>query len=419
MKDAIRTALKNIDTIRTIYKKFITPTLNPEQQEEYIDNLETWTPVMVVCENCGRLIHPGKTLHSGGNIPNRITAFDLTADTVTYTCASCNHQATAAITKARLKLTWRVDWPAKWAIHKVTCEPAGKDHATKGGAYDTGLEICKRVFEYPGPVKIPYEWLRFGAQDMKTHKGIIFTPQEYLKIGMPETLRYQILNTPASKAINIKPELFPQLIDETLEIEDLYFGDENPNDPKWLLARQLYPLIIIGEIPPHKPLRLPFRFSMIFAQLDSIMTSDQIIQKSRTVFKQINDIQEILPEHDRIIEQELDRAKYWVKYYAPEKRRITIPQTPPLELRTEITPPIKEALDRLISKLTQDEEITEVGLQNFIFQTGSNIKGSSIKQFFSLIYRILLNKSFGPRLGAFILSLDRDWVIQRIQNVIS
>ena len=32
------------------------------------------------------------------------------------------------IRKADGKMPWRIDWVARWIIHQVTCEPAGKDH---------------------------------------------------------------------------------------------------------------------------------------------------------------------------------------------------------------------------------------------------------------------------------------------------
>ena len=39
-------------------------------------------------------------------------------------------------------MPWRVDWAARWAIHGITCEPAGKDHGAAGGSYDT-IPICR------------------------------------------------------------------------------------------------------------------------------------------------------------------------------------------------------------------------------------------------------------------------------------
>ncbi len=44
------------------------------------------------------------------------------------------------------KLTWRVDWPARWAVLGVTVEPLGKDHASRGGSYDTGKRIVREIY---------------------------------------------------------------------------------------------------------------------------------------------------------------------------------------------------------------------------------------------------------------------------------
>ncbi|MHA1917665.1 MAG: lysine--tRNA ligase [Candidatus Ranarchaeia archaeon] len=417
MKEAIRTSLKNIDILREIYKKYITPTLNENQKESYLRSLETWNPVMIVCESCGKLMHPGKALKDGENIPNRIMDFDLKEDTVTYKCNSCQNKDTVSIEKSRLKLTWRVDWPAKWSVYNVICEPAGKDHATKGGAYDTGLEICNRVFGYQGPVKIPYEWLRFGTQDMKTHKGITFTPKEYLRIGHPETLRYQILKTPGNKAINIKPEFIPKTIDESLEIEEFYYNQEEGN-PKTSEAKNLYPLIVVKDIKKNKPKRLPFRFAIIFAQLESIMSEEQVNEKSLSVFNEINGLDKENTEYLDNVKKELSLAKTWVELYAPERMKIIIPEEIPEMTIMELSSNFKTALKEIISILSSGKKISEEKLQNKIFKIAEKNEQLTTKELFQGIYKIILNKKYGPRLGAFILSLDREWVIERMKQIL-
>ena len=62
------------------------------------------------------------------------------------------------------KLTWRVDWPARWAMLGVSVEPFGKDHATRGGSYDTGARIAREVFDYEPPLPVPYEWISLKGQ---------------------------------------------------------------------------------------------------------------------------------------------------------------------------------------------------------------------------------------------------------------
>ena len=46
-------------------------------------------------------------------------------------------EGTSNINKAEGKLPWRIDWAARWGIHNITSEPAGKDHGSAGGSYDT------------------------------------------------------------------------------------------------------------------------------------------------------------------------------------------------------------------------------------------------------------------------------------------
>ncbi len=50
-------------------------------------------------------------------------------------------EGSSDIRKGEGKLPWRIDWAARWGIHGITCEPAGKDHGAAGGSFDTGIPI--------------------------------------------------------------------------------------------------------------------------------------------------------------------------------------------------------------------------------------------------------------------------------------
>ena len=54
-------------------------------------------------------------------------------------------EITNNMAKGEGKLPWRLDWPSKWKVLGVTFEAFGKDHATKGGSYDTGKEIIEKT----------------------------------------------------------------------------------------------------------------------------------------------------------------------------------------------------------------------------------------------------------------------------------
>ncbi|MFW9938890.1 MAG: lysine--tRNA ligase, partial [Candidatus Thorarchaeota archaeon] len=210
MKEKIKIALQNTEKIKKILRKYILPTLDDNKKKLFIEMQKNWMPVMALCEKCGKI----QSKKTDGTIkPNRIKKYLEQENKIFYECPACGYKGEFSIYSGRLKLNWRIDWPAKWAIFKTTCEPAGKDHSVKGGAYDTGLEICQEIFDYIGPIKLPYEWLRLGEQDMKTSKGIVFTPKDYLNIADPEIFRMLILRTNPMKHISLRLEEMPQYFD--------------------------------------------------------------------------------------------------------------------------------------------------------------------------------------------------------------
>ena len=96
------------------------------------------------------------------------------------------------IRKGEGKLPWRIEWPAKWAIHGVTCEPFGKDHGASGGSFDTGKKIAP-LFNIKAPYDLTYEWISLkGVGAMSSSVGTTIGPLEVLEIVPPEIVRYLI-----------------------------------------------------------------------------------------------------------------------------------------------------------------------------------------------------------------------------------
>ena len=96
------------------------------------------------------------------------------------------------------KLPWRIEWPAKWALFDVACEPFGKDHGAAGGSYDTGKEIVKLFEDKNGnPCKAPfpltYEWISIkGGGAMSSSTGNAISPLDVLELVPPHIIRYLI-----------------------------------------------------------------------------------------------------------------------------------------------------------------------------------------------------------------------------------
>lgn len=79
------------------------------------------------------------------------------------------------------KLTWRVEWAARWKIFGVTCEPFGKDHAASGGSYDVSSVISEEIFNYEAPYPVPYEWITLDGEAMSKSHGVFFYTRGMVK----------------------------------------------------------------------------------------------------------------------------------------------------------------------------------------------------------------------------------------------
>ena len=66
---------------------------------------------------------------------------------LTYRCTSCGHEENADLrTSKEIKLGWRVDWPMRWQFEKTLFEPAGKDHHSQGGSFDTARLVSDEIY---------------------------------------------------------------------------------------------------------------------------------------------------------------------------------------------------------------------------------------------------------------------------------
>jgi len=404
MKNLIRLALNRVEDLRKIMVEVVGPTLQQNQLEKFKKEMEEWYPCLVLCENCGKLK------------PTKVLGWEPKTDSLTYECAECNHKGEVKVKDWPVKLRWRIDWPAKWAIFKVSCEPAGKDHCVKGGAYDTGEQIVSRVFGWKGPYRIPYEWVLLGEKAMKTHKGISFTFSEWLSVAPPEVYRYLILREEPRKHINFAPERLLQLIDEFEKTEKIYFGVEKPsNQLEELTAKIVYPLSIPDKTPEELPVRLPYRFAVIMVQLTPLLGEDKVLGKSLTILKKLYGKEKLKPEEVLAVKERLKMAEYWVENYAPNELKIRLTEKVSGEIKEKLSGKQKEALKIFLEKF-EEKDWDEESLQFEVFEIGKSLGiGPKI---FEAFYLIFLGKRFGPRLAPFLLSLEKGFVVQRLKEVV-
>ncbi|GAB4312479.1 MAG: lysine--tRNA ligase [Promethearchaeota archaeon] len=428
MQEMVATGLTKVDDVKRIIREHVLPTLDEAARHKFLEGQKTWMPAMVVCEECERT----QTRDERGNIvPNRVQSFEPEAGTVAYRCPACGHEGEVPVASGRVKLNWRLDWPAKWALFRTTLEPAGKDHAVKGGSYDTGLALCREIYGYEGPIKLPYEWMRLGNRDMSTSGGVVFTPKTYLTMGHPELVRMKVLRTNPNKHISFRVEELPLAYDEYERMERIYYGLERVDSEEELReVRYVYPLCRVERgSPPARLTRkwLPFRYAMLAAQLESLLGWEKTYDKCVQVMKKLEYARVLTPQEVR---SDLDKALAWLAEIRrmvdatsdpAEKRQLAkhatfvdVPDVVDGRLAGQLSDEQRSALRGLVNALEGDQWEDEDRLQNLVFEVARN-NGVKPRQLFQAVYLGLLGKKMGPRLGPLLVALEKQWVLDRLR----
>jgi len=390
MTDLIRTSLENADKIRTILNRY---------REKPLP--EDWLPYDAVCSNCGRLA--------------TTQAYAWHDNYVEYVCegsdytAGCGHRGEADYTRGEGKLTWRVEWPARWKLIGVTCEPFGKDHAVVGGSYDTGKLIAKKIFGYEAPYSVPYEWVSLKGKRMSSSKGVVFTLLQWLEIAEPELLRYFIFRSKPMKAKEFDPGLpLLDFYDEYDLVEGVYFGKVKSSGRREEQLKRIYELSQTGEPPKVQPQRVPFRFAAVLSQ---VMQNPKHATEILTSRKMLIDPSKSDIE---LAVLRLGRARNWVAKHAPERLRFKVSETLPADVKQALTRNQREGLKQLAADLSE-RDFTPVELHNHIYGLAEKI-GLKPPELFNAIYLVLIGRESGPRAGNFISALDKEFVTKRFKE---
>lgn len=333
-----------------------------------------WSPLDAQCDACGKLTG------------TQVTAFDAAVGTVSYQCV-CGHSGKSAVGRAG-KLTWRVDWPARWQALGVTVEPFGKDHASRGGSYDTGKRILDEIFRRTdAPYAIPYEWVSLqGKGDMSSSKGNLVTLFDLTGAVPPDVVRYMIFRARPMRRIVFDPGL--PLLNLVDEYDDTTSRGRDPRAAD--LAR------LVDTPPPD----VPFRHLVTLVQI-----SDGSAQAVRKVLER-NQLE--MPDAD-VLQSRLEYARYWLDNFSPEEMRLQLHDELPPGI--DLSEPERTALGQLGGSVKP--EMTGDEIHALIYEIATEL-GLDGKGLFRAIYGVFLGQPRGPRAGWFLSSLDTSFVRKRL-----
>jgi lysyl-tRNA synthetase class 1 len=112
-----------------------------------------------------------------------------------------------------------------------------------------------------------------------------------------------------------------------------------------------------------------------------------------------------------------DNARAWVRYYAPDAMRFSILE----ELTAEVIGNLSDEQRNYLRLLAQRLEETPwegQAIHDAVHGLSKEI-GLKARDAFGAVYIAMLDKTRGPRVGYFLASMERDWVVARVRDAAS
>ncbi len=350
---------------------------------------DDWWPLSVFCASCNR--DTTKVLGREGSYGVR------------YSCESCGNEETVDLrSTSAVKLPWRIDWPMRWAEEKVDFEPAGKDHHSEGGSFDTAKLTSLEVFGHEPPVSFQYDFVRIkgGSGKISSSTGEVVSLADVLRYYQPEVVRYLFAGTrPNSEfAISFDLDVLKNYEDYD-KIERSYFN--KPDNPKklkkWEKDARIYELSQVGAVPESLPYQIQIRHLTTLLQIHSGNVD--------AVIDYLGD----LPAGDEArFRSRAACAWNWVQEFAPEDFRFSLRSSSdaPAELEPELAGTVG-ALGRLAAEKLGT--LSEKEFSNLMYEL-MHERNLESADFFTAVYQALIGKDKGPRLINFLHVLGRETV---------
>ena len=391
MDGFIRTALDRAHVVRDLYRRV-----------SNVQHPDTWHPVLVICETCGKVGTTIVTRWDGERV-----FYECRAELVTW-ARGCGSSGWVSPFGGRAKLPWNLEWAAQWSLFGVTIEPCGKDLATAGGSRDRSDAVAREVFEREPPINVPYEFLNVGGRKMSTSKGRGTAAHRIVEVLPPEPLRTLMIRSRPNSAIDFEPEgtdAVPRLFDEFDRLGDAVAGRD-----------------VKGELPPG--------FASIFryALRDAAADFEAEAAAFRPSFSHLAFLLQVpgadvaalvaaekgsgLDDHEAaILAERLAAARVWLNDYAPERARMRVQAGLPEGVAG------LDAEQRAFLATLAEEGAARTGdeWQSAIFET-SKAGGLPPGRAFAALYTAFLGRPNGPRAGWLLASLDRAFVMRRLRE---
>lgn len=407
-RSQIRTAVEHRDEIETILARHRTKqaassdapaeVVESDAEEDTVvaggGDLSRF-PFKPYCASCGR---------------DTLELTDFTDPVLSYTCRSCDHSGRFDLdTDTDGKLVWKVDWPMRWAFEGVDFEPGGLDHATPGSSYTVGKDVVK-LFGGRAPAFVSYNFVgQAGVVKMSSSKGGVPTPAEALRILEAPILRWLYVRRQPKQAFNI--DFGPEVVRLYDEWDALTRKAATKRDVAVLAYERAASTSTAGRLPT-SPVVVPFR--TLSSVADVTAGSAEMISR---VVSHVGHAHESVSE----LEPRLSCAMHWISEFVPESERTVVRTSPDAARLSGLSERESAWLTLLLDGLPSGDLDLEP-VTTLVYGVPKLAHGLALdaaptdevkadqKEFFRLLYQLLVGKDQGPRLPTLIVALGRDRV---------
>jgi lysyl-tRNA synthetase, class I len=397
-RQQIITAMRRRAEIGAILRRYQTKKTEAELVESGDEeNAPEYFPFKPYCAKCGR-------------DATTVTAYDDATDEISYTCACDTTHGPTPIAEVQGKLVWKVDWPMRWAYERVTFEPAGVDHSSPGSSYTVGEQLVRQIFGGEMPLHFMYAFVGIqGQAKMSSSAGSAPTPADALEILEAPLVRWLYARRRPEQSFNIA---FDQEVLRTYDEWDALRRKvaDGTADPAATAIYRRSAGTSDGELP-QTATPLPFRTLSSIVDITAGDEEQELrILRDLTPDTPVTGLAEVRPR--------LDCAQAWVTGYVPEAERTQVRTEPDRELLGTLSEQDREALHLLTTRMGDSWSLD--GLTTLLYGVPKLIRGLPIesaptpelklaqREWFILLYRLLISKDTGPRLPTLLLAVGQD-----------
>ena len=382
-----------------------------------------WMPFDPICEKCGKIAPTQAYAFIDGKVKYKCIGGIAKKNQI----AGCGFEGECGLRNG--KLTWRVEWAARWQALGVTCEPFGKEHSASGGSYDTSKVIVKDIFGGEPPYPVLYEHIQVDGAKMSSSVGNVLTLSDMLSIIPPEVVRYFYFRVKPNKHKDLKTrmkkgtkysldelrsylmEALLKFADEYERVERIYFGVEKATAQEDEVdIRRTYELSQVHKVPSNF-FQVPYSHLITVAQI----TEDW--KKARDIIGRNVELTGLDKETETKLELKYEKALYYVKKLAPADTKFTLLPALTPEIKAQLTEDHKKVLRSLLE--IGPQVVWKADALHKAVHEARDKAGQEPKTAFQALYLVLLGKTTGPRLGYFMASLEKDWVLKRLKEAVA